>query len=301
MVTAPIPLDQTAAPRSRSALLRDWLGCFSIEASPGQIRKAVGIEAWLPPETEVYVPSLSADRLEDRLTAARALIAAGHRPVPHLAARRLPSPSALDEALGRYREIGIDHLLLIAGDPERPAGPFASTQDVLETDLLAQHGMRVIDVAGHPEGHAHADAGGPDAALARKLAYARAAGVRLRVVTQFVFDAGPVITWERRLRDQGLSVPIRVGLPGPAKVRTLLSYALQCGVTASARMMAKRPGVTRLLGRWAPDSVIGDLADHGVAHPDTLIDGIHVFPFGGLRLAADWLTDRAVAARDGRG
>lgn len=301
MVTAPIPIDQVAALRSRSSVLHGWLSRFSIEASPGQVRKAVGIDAWLPRGTEVYVPSLSAGGLEDRLAAVRDLIAAGHRPVPHVAARRLASLGELDETLGAYREAGIDHVLVIGGDPDRPAGPFASTLDVLGTGLLSRHGIRAIDVAGHPEGHVHADADGPDAALARKAACARASGIRLRVVTQFVFDAGPVIAWERRLRDRGLSVPIRVGLPGPATVRTLVSYALQCGVAASARMMAKRPGVTRLLGRWAPDQVIGDLADHGVAHPDTLIDGIHVFPFGGFRLAADWLTDSAVAARDGRG
>ena len=291
MVTASHVLGTPAVVGPTPALLDRWLSAVSLEASPTQVRKAGSLSDRLPAGAEVYLPILGSSTLSDRVEAARTLAKQGLRPVPHVAARRMVSLAALQDTLSQFRAVGATRLLVIAGDPDTPAGPFETSADLLETGLIGRAGFTAVDLAGHPEGLGHIPADTLDRVLADKCSRAHADGLSARVVTQFVFEAGPVIAWERRLRSKGITVPIRVGLPGPAKVRTLLTYAMQCGVAASARMMAKRPSVTRLLGRWAPVSVIADLVGHGVAHPDTLIDGIHVFPFGGLRLATEWLAD----------
>ena len=110
------------------------------------------------------------------------------------------------------------------------------------------------------------------------------------LVTQFIFDTEALTVWEQSLRDKGFDLPVRVGLPGPAKLRTLLNYAMQCGVSASARMLAKRPSSMRLLGRWAPDDMVYALAQIKAEQGDkTLLQDVHIYPFGGLTHAANWL------------
>ena len=96
-----------------------------------------------------------------------------------------------------------------------------------------RHGFRRLHVAGHPEGNRDIDGDGStralDAALAWKQAFAERTGAQMAIVTQFAFDAGPVIAWAERLRD-GIGLPIHVGVAGPAKLRTLLRYGYACGV-----------------------------------------------------------------------
>jgi len=278
-----------AAPR------RHLLATVSLEATPKQIARCAGIADRLPAGTAVYLPALPSTTEPDRLAAARTLAAAGLRPVPHIAARRLASRGALVSMLAAYRDAGVDTAMLVAGDVAPPAGPFASTLAVLAPGLLERYGIGRLGVAGHPEGHPAVRPAELDRALAEKVAYARASGAELWLVTQFAFDATPLVDWQARLRAAGLVLPVRAGVPGPATARTLMSYAWQCGVAVSARVLARRPDAARLLGRWAPDAIVADLAAHRVADPDSLITGLHLFPFGGLDAALDWLADAQTA------
>ena len=180
---------------------------------------------------------------------------------------------------------------MIAGDRRRPAGPFKSTLEVFDTGLLQAHGFNDIGVAGHPEGHPVADAQTLMDALHRKAAYARDTGAAMWIVSQFAFSAAPVIGWVEQLRSEGVELPVRIGLPGPAKPQTLLRYALQCGVGASSRMLARRPdAVTHLLGRWTPEAMLPALARFQAESPAAGIAGVHVFPFGGLLKSVDFFT-----------
>jgi methylenetetrahydrofolate reductase (NADPH) len=281
------------AAHARRALLRD----VSLEATPKQLAKVPDLAARLPAGTQVYLPALDRVPERARVEAAAGLVAAGFRPVPHLAARRLAGTGELDDVLGAWRAAGVADVLLIAGDPTRPAGPFASTLDLLATGLLERHGIRRLGVAGHPEGHPVADAATLAAALRAKADYARVTGSEMWIVTQFAFEAGPLAAFEARLRAGGVTLPIRAGLPGPANTRTLVSYAWQCGVAVSARVLARRPSAARLLGSWAPDAVADDLARHNADEPRSLLRALHLFPFGGIAAALDWLDDaRGVVA-----
>ncbi len=262
----------------------------SLEATPGQIAKNRDLGTLLPPGTSVYIPYLPGTNLADTIAAAPALIAQGFHPVPHIPARTLVSEAELDDSLGKLASDGVDTVLLIAGDTTPPAGPFPSTLEILETGLLERHGIKRVAVAGHPEGHPNADRDELDRAMRAKSDYAQKTGIEMWLVTQFIFDTDALLGWEQSLRDKGFDLPIRVGLPGPAKLRTLLNYAMQCGVSASARMLAKRPSSMRLLGRWAPDDMVHALARLKAEQGDTsLIQDLHIYPFGGLTHAADWL------------
>jgi methylenetetrahydrofolate reductase (NADPH) len=289
LMRSPMPVAMTQASPDPSAQapagsvpVRDLLAGFSIEATPKQVERTDSLAALLPEGTGVYVPFLPGADMRDCIAACSKLKRLAFRPVPHVAARALGSREKLAAHLGRLEDEGVTSLLLIAGDCARPAGPFTSTLDVFDSGLLQRYGFRNIGVAGHPEGHPVAGRDVLTDALRRKARYALETESTMWIVTQFAFAVEPVIRWLDALRDDDIRLPVRVGLPGPARVQTLLRYAAQCGIGASSRMLVRRPGsVIRLLGRWTPDELLLELAQHARAQPGA-VAGIHVFPFGGL-------------------
>jgi methylenetetrahydrofolate reductase (NADPH) len=273
---------------SRDVSVPQLVAGFSIEATPKQLACTEGLGRTLPAGTGVYVPFLPRAKPADTAAACRLLSAQGLRPVPHVAARAIASRRQLDAHLRELADNGVDSLLLIAGDRDRAAGPFASTLAVFDSGVLERYGFRNIGVAGHPEGHPAADGEALVAALRRKAEYADETGSAMWVVTQFAFSAEPLIAWLERLRSAGVQLPVRPGIPGPAKVQTLLRYAAQCGIGASARMLARRPDtLTRLLGRWTPYDMLAALARHA-GNGDDEIAGVHIFPFGGLMQSVEY-------------
>lgn len=292
VATRPLPApDEVAQAAASSALVRQLVDGFSIEATPKQLQAADSLGSLLPHDTSVYIPYLPRAAMSETVVACRRLVAHGLRPVPHLTARPLASRAKLEEHLARLAEAGADSLLLIAGDRRRPAGPFKSTLDVFDTGLLQRHGFDCVGVAGHPESHPVATEQELVSALRSKSAYASETGSTLWIVTQFAFSSAPVADWLGWMRGEGIELPVRIGLPGPAKAQTLLRYALQCGVGASSRMLASRPdAVTRLLGRWTPDAMLAELAQHARHGRTPGIAGVHVFPFGGLLKSIDFFT-----------
>jgi methylenetetrahydrofolate reductase (NADPH) len=128
-------------------------------------------------------------------------------------------------------------------------------------------------------------------ALEAKVAALASHGLPGSVITQFGFDVDPVLTWIEAVRERGISLPIRVGVPGPAGVRRLLTYAARFGVGTSAGIARKYGfSITNLMGTAGPDRFIRSLADaydprrHGEVK-------LHFYTFGGLKATADWIAE----------
>lgn len=279
-------MQQSAVAAELHALASD----ASIEVTPRSLAGAAPPARLQAAGTSVYVPFLPRAHFEDTVAACRRLAREGVRPVPHLAARAVPSRPDLADWLGRLADIGVDSLFLIAGDVRVPHGPFSDTLGILESGQLQRHGFLRVGIAGYPEGHPAIDAAALHQALAQKAKYARDTGTDMWLVTQFAFEAKPVVAWLRAVRDGGIALPVRVGVPAPGKLQTLLGFALQCGVGASAKALIRRPVSGRkLAGRWTPDDLLVDLARHRLADPTIPMVGIHLFPFGGVRQGTEWL------------
>jgi methylenetetrahydrofolate reductase (NADH) len=258
-------------------------------------RDPVEIDAcadFLEPGTAVYISMPPGQTYHGNVALATRLRRAGFRPVPHVAARRIASRDALDEYLARAAgEAGVDCALVIAGDSDRPSGPFDSTCGLLETGLFQRHGIVHIGVAGYPEGHPKIAETTLETALAAKRVLAGGVGLDLQLVTQFCFESEPILAWAARMGGHGL--PIRVGLPGPASLPRLLRFAALCGIGNSVRALKTRPrAITRLLVEAGPEAVVRDIARPG----GVAIAGVHFFCFGGLLRTARWLR----AVREGR-
>ena len=171
--------------------------------------------------------------------------------------------------------------------------------------------MRRLGVTAYPEGHPLAGPADLAEALRRKTEYARATDSEMWLVTQFVFSPDPALAWLARTRKAGCTLPVRIGVPGPVALRTLVGYAVRCGVAASARAVMRKPGVARLAGRWSPTPIVRALASHLAAAPpadETVPVGenapavdLHVFTFGGLADTAEWLSRLRAAEPEGVG
>ncbi|MGA7998672.1 MAG: hypothetical protein WCA28_27735 [Bradyrhizobium sp.] len=243
-----------------------------------------------PPGTDVTITFLPGDNYRHNVETAVLLRRAGFHPVPHIAAREMPSREALDDFLARIRgEADVTRILLIAGDVAAAKGPFRSSFDVRASGLIEARGVARVSVAGHPEGHPYLAADATVRALGAWRDWGRMTKIRVDIVTQFCFEAAPILGWIGELDARGIDLPVIVGLAGPASPATLTKFALRCGVGNSIRSLRSRIGrFGRLLADTGPDDVMRGLQSAPKA-ATALIAGFHLFPFGGLRKAADWL------------
>ncbi len=167
---------------------------------------------------------------------ATALRRAGFNPVPHIAAREMPSREALDDFLARARgEADVSRILLIAGDVAAAKGPFKSTRDVCASGLIEAHGIASVSLAGHPEGHPFLELSDALNGLKTWRDWGRRTETRVDVVTQFCFESAPILQWIAELDHAGIDLPVIVGLAGPATPATLTKFALRCGIGNSMR------------------------------------------------------------------
>jgi methylenetetrahydrofolate reductase (NADPH) len=151
------------------------------------------------------------------------------------------------------------------------------------------HGITRLSVAGHPEGHPFLEPADALKVLGRWRDWGRRTSVRVDVVTQFCFESTPILQWIAALNAAGIDLPVIVGLAGPATPATLTKFALRCGVGNSIRALRSQIGrFGRLLTDTGPDDVVRGLR-FAPADGAASIAGFHLFPFGGLRKAGDWL------------
>ena len=292
----------TATDQASSGKLAGLLSSASVEVS-SRGHQLQELRDKFARGTDVTITFLPGDNYRHNVETASALRRAGYNPVPHIAAREMPSREALDDFLARTRgEADVTRVVLIAGDLALAKGPFRSSLDVCASGLIEARGVLSVSVAGHPEGHPYLSAANAFKVLEAWRDWGQLTKIRVDVVTQFCFESGPILGWIGELDARGISLPVIVGLAGPATPATLTKFALRCGIGNSMRSLRSQIGrFGRLLTDTGPDAVMHGLQSAPVAATAS-IAGFHLFPFGGLRKAGDWLrnyrqeTQQAVAA-----
>ncbi len=288
------------ATEANAAALEDFLTGYSIEVMPRTAEKVEDFRALLPRGTRVYIAHIEGTPIEDMVATARRIAREGFDVMPHFPARIIPDKATLADWIARYRgEAGVRQALLLGGGVSTPAGEFDSSMQLIETGLF--DGFDRLHVAGHPEGNKDIDKDGGDAivmrALAWKQAYSERSDARMAIATQFCFDAEPVIAWANRLSAAGVKLPVHIGVAGPAKLQTLIKYAISCGVGPSLHVLQKRAkDVTKLLLPYEPTEFVSALAAHKAATPGFNIEQVHFFPLGGIKANAQWVTEHGGAA-----
>jgi methylenetetrahydrofolate reductase (NADPH) len=266
---------------------------YSIEVSPGDSKALEGAQKRLSPGTEAFLTWIPGRNPMDMVEAAAKLRRAGLLPVPHVGARHLESSTQLDQLAARLvSEAGVDRILLIGGDRAQPAGPYDSSLAVMESGVFQKRGITRMAIAGFPEGNPNIPETALDEALWSKVEFAARAGLQISIVTQFCFAAHPIVAWLRRIREQGIDSPVRVGLAGPASLLTLARYAVRCGIGNSIHVLSEHPSFARLLTEKGPEPIIREIAAYAGERNGKLplgIAGLHFYVFGGFNKTVDWI------------
>ena len=261
---------------------------WSIEVTPASASKIGSFADCLSPGTTVNVTFLPGSDPMDTVAVAKRLHNEGMNAVPHLAARSLKDSDQIDTLLASYRaEAGVDEVLIIGGGVDQPVGAFDNSLQVLETGFLQKHGIRRVGVAGHPEGSPDISDIEIAESLGAKNALAKREGLEMYIETQFCFEASIVLKWEKSVRAAGNELPIRIGIPGPATIKTLFRFAQISGIGPSMRFISKQArNVTKLMTVQSPHLLLSDLAQGMADDSDCLIKHFHFYPFGGFAKTA---------------
>ena len=273
--------------------LQDLLQNYSAEVTSGDRKSIEAATTMMQPGAEVFIASLPTDSADRQVAAAAQLKRAGLTPVPHVVARNIRNLAELDALLGQLvNEAGVDRALILAGDRDQPAGDFSSSLQLLETGLLGKHGIRKVALSWYPEGHPRISPAALVAARAAKLALAAKAQLDVTLVSQFCFEASPIVATARQIRAEGVTAPLRVGVAGPASRTSLIKYAMICGVGASLRALKERPVARGLLAGDTPEELLSEVAQAQSNEPALGIQGVHFFTFSSLAATAKFVEEQ---------
>lgn len=288
------------AAAGNAAEIASFLTDYSIEVMPRTAANVEDFRALLPAGTRVYIAHIEGTPIEEMIATAARLRREGFEPMPHFPARIIASRAMLADWINRYKaEADVKQALLLAGGVAKPAGEFESSMQLIESGAF--DGFERLHVAGHPEGNKDIDPDGSDRnvmeALRWKQKFADSTDAKMALATQFCFDAKPVIAWVDRLAAEGIRIPVHIGIAGPAKLQTLIKFAIACGVGPSLKVLQKRAmDVTKLLLPYEPTDVVAALAAHKAKNPDFGIEAVHFFPLGGIKTNATWAIQHGGAA-----
>ena len=259
----------------------------SIEIGLRELGDVARARALLEAGRRVYVAHPPAQTWSETVEACRVVRDADLEPIPHVPVRMLADAATLQRLLRDLQsQARVAEVLLIAGDAPRPSGCYACVADVLRDPAFRDSGLRRVSFAGHPEGHPRVALPVIRRAERDKARIAAELGLQATFVTQFVFEPEPFRAWAREMRADGVRARLVAGLAGPAKLSTLLKYALRCGVGPSIRALGANTGsVAELVGEKGPLAMMRALS----ANRDAAFDGMHFYGFGGFLRTCEWL------------
>ncbi|PZU30217.1 MAG: 5,10-methylenetetrahydrofolate reductase [Stenotrophomonas sp.] len=262
---------------------------YSLEVGAKAIPALTAAAARIALGSTIFIPYLPGEDNAARLAAAATVRELGFEPQLHIPARRIASFAELESFIARaVHEAGVERCFVIAGDSPSPKGPFADSASLIETGVLERSGIKLVGVAGHPEGHPVMSESQRWQVLERKCSSIENRGMAPLIVTQFGFDADIVLRWLAALRERGIGQPVRVGVPGPAGIAVLARYAAMCGVSASASIWSKYGiSIGKLFGTAGPDRFVDRLAS-GLTEAHGTVS-LHIFPFGGIDQSLEWV------------
>jgi len=280
-------------PEPRQALA-DVLGAPRYEVLP-----LPGIEeevaAHVPPQATVTVTASPRRGMGATIETAGRLASHGRRVVPHVSARLVRDEAHLKDMLDEVLALGIHEVFVIGGDADEPAGEFTGSLDVLlAMDRLGYE--LVVGIAGYPEPHPKIPDDLTVQAMWDKRRYAS------YIVSQICFRPAVVARWVERVRLRGITLPIYVGVPGPARTRQLLRVSHRIGVGESTRALAHHGrGMLRLAqpGEWRPDSIVDGIAPY-LGLPHYGIDGLHMYTFNDVAATERWRRSMLARAHPGQ-
>lgn len=204
--------------------------------------------------------------------------------IPHIAARMIRDKGHLREVLARLEAARVENVFVPAGDRGRPIGQYSDSLQVLRDMAEIGHNIQDVGIAAYPEGHPLID----DRVLLQFLKDKQQFASYL--VTQMCFDPQALVSWLKDIRQAGISLPTRIGLPGVSDVGKLASLSFRIGVGRSLKLLKKQKGLLRKLltaKPYQPDDLLEGLRPH-LSDPEIIIPGFHLFSFNDVERTEKW-------------
>ena len=277
--------------------LTNFLKGFSLEVTPRAAAKIENFSELIPKGTLIYIAHIEGTPIEEMVETAKKINDQGYSPMPHFPARIIKNEQVLQDWISQYKnEANVENALLIAGGSNKPYGDFDSSVQLIESELFDVAGFKNLHIAGHPEGNKDIDYDGTtsniDKALSWKNEFSKRTDATMAITTQFCFDSETVINWANNIKNNGIDLPIHIGIAGPAKLQTLLKYSLECGVGASIKILQKRAmDLTKLLLPYKPTQILSELAEYKFDNPDFNVEKVHFFPLGGIKQVSKFVEE----------
>ncbi len=279
-MTSPVEAPSGLTVEGRAALRR-ILEHPKFEVLP--LKNVLGQVRHLPDGARVSVTASPTKTLEDTLDLAAELRMRGFDVVPHLSARMTHDRDHLGALLGRMEDLEISRVFLVGGDaPQR--GVFPDGYSVLRAMDDLGHHLTEIGVPSYPEGHAVIPDDNLRAALHDKQPHAS------YMTTQMCFDGQAIVDFVAASRADGISLPVRIGIPGVADRLRLLKISTRIGVGQSVRFLSKNRGlVSRFIkpGGYAPEELLESLGQ-AWCDPEASIIGVHIYTFNQCETTERW-------------
>ena len=261
---------------------------FTIELSPKVRHKLKSIP--LDKKNNIYITYLPDASENDILETVDFVSKNNLTPITHLPARTMKNLDHVSQFLSQVRERTDSKKILVIGGGGNQLGQISSSLEILNSGILEEYNFDEIGIAGHPEGSPDISQETIDNFLNDKFDLTKSKGLNLELVTQFFFYAKPFIDWCDSLIEKKITIPVRVGFPGPASFKTLLNFGLMSGVGNSINFLKKNSSkVTDLLTKTSNDEMLISLAEY--AYKKNPLKSFHCFPFGGFEKTCLWLNE----------
>ena len=238
----------------------------------------------------MYVTYLPDEKSENVIETSKKINEEGLTAIPHLPARTIKDNSELEKYIGSLSEIAGCNKILVIGGGSMQTGNITSSMQVLKTDLLSKYNFVQVGLAGHPEGNPDISDKELDKAIIEKNMFAQNVDFKMYLATQFFFESSSFEKWETHLISLKNNLDIHAGIPGPATLKTLISFATSCGISNSIRFLSKQVlNISKLATSKTPDKLIVDLAEYKQMNPSSKLAKLHFYAFGGIKKTSSWL------------
>ena len=206
----------------------------------------------------------------------------GYDVIPHLSSKLVRDRSHLGELLTRIRgghEQGVRRRRRRRRDRQLQGWRRSRARGRESGQPLDE-----IGVPAYPEGHSAIPNDALMQALKDKQPHAQT------MATQMAFNPNEVGEWILKVRDEGVALPLYLGVPGVVELTKLMRIATQIGVADSARYLSKNTGLLGHIasaGSFGPDAFLRSLAPI-IEEPKARVHGLHVFTFNAIDTTAAW-------------
>ena len=239
--------------------------------------------AELPEPVRLTVTTSPKHGVDHTLDVSERLRALGHGVTVHLAVRMVRDRAHLESVLERASAAGIDDLFVVGGDAPEPHGPYRRPGTSWRSSPSIRCAPRASAWAPIRRATRSSRSGCSPTRCMRKNELAD------YMATQLCFDPQVLLRWLEGVREQGVTLPLYAGVPGPIERRKLLEISVKVGVGASLRFLRKQHGILSLLKR--PGHEADTLRDELVplVGDQTLgLAGLHLFTFNELVATWEW-------------